>query len=379
MPPKTRKASIRGKEKAESPFICPVCDELIIDGSDGDPGQESIECEGKCLTWLHRKCAGLSRRAFEEATSSSAPFHCHQCRLDRQEEAITLLQMTLKELAKEIELLKLSRSPDETASSIKASKNGATDSSYAAATAKSIPAVNSTTSGNSTTSRLSKHSLESDRRSNVILLGIPECETGSSRLDRYNSDLNEVISTLSSVVNSINHYSIKDCLRLGKFVPDSRPRPVLVKMNSAGDVRNLLAKSGALQYPLRLKPDLSPEDRKIEQLLLKERWSLIQNGVERKSIKLRKNNLLVDSKHYGSVQSGKFELASAPKQAEKSCALECNELSGSSNQSPSDPPEDFDAEAPTKVTLGSVPPQTNTPPTQSIQGVLSHGGSSHSS
>lgn len=59
MPPKTRKASSRasnrGKEKDKSPFICPVCDEQIIDGTDEDPGQESIECEGKCLTWLCQK------------------------------------------------------------------------------------------------------------------------------------------------------------------------------------------------------------------------------------------------------------------------------------------------------------------------------------
>lgn len=91
-----------------------------------------------------------------------------------------------------------------------------------------------------------------------------------------------------------------------------------MKLNSLGDVRNLLARSGSLHYPLRLKPDLSPEDRKTEALLMKERWSLIQQGVERGSIKLRRNQLFVNNHLYGSVQSGKLELTSDTAQVNQS-------------------------------------------------------------
>ena len=59
--------------------ICPICEEPIVDGT-----HESIECEGMCKAWLHRRCAGLSKAAFEAATVSPDPFLCSHCRLAAQ-------------------------------------------------------------------------------------------------------------------------------------------------------------------------------------------------------------------------------------------------------------------------------------------------------
>jgi len=47
--------------------------------------------------------------------------------------------------------------------------------------------------------------------------------------------------------------------------------------------------------PIYIKPDLSPEERAKESILLKERWGLIQKGAERKQIKLRNGALFVDN------------------------------------------------------------------------------------
>ena len=44
--------------------------------------------------------------------------------------------------------------------------------------------------------------------------------------------------------------------------------------------------------PVRIKPDMSKEERHRESILLKERWSLIESGVPRESIKIR-NNLCI--------------------------------------------------------------------------------------
>ena len=54
--------------------LCPVCEELIVDGDEKTPGHDSIECEGLCKAWLHSGCAGLSKTAFEVAASSPDPF-----------------------------------------------------------------------------------------------------------------------------------------------------------------------------------------------------------------------------------------------------------------------------------------------------------------
>ena len=61
---------------------------------------------------------------------------------------------------------------------------------------------------------------------------------------------------------------------MGKYGQNRKPRPLLIKLVNRGDVRNVLARCGSVESPLRLKPDLNPVQRKIESLLLKERWAL---------------------------------------------------------------------------------------------------------
>ena len=50
--------------------------------------------------------------------------------------------------------------------------------------------------------------------------------------------------------------------------------------------------------PVIIKPDMSPHERKIESLQLKERWSLIQS---RESIKIRGHRLFIRNKLHGQV------------------------------------------------------------------------------
>ena len=117
--------------------------------------------------------------------------------------------------------------------------------------------------------------------------------------------MNRVTSVLSTLVSHINHNSISDCYRLGKFSPNKRPRPILIKLVNRGDVRNVLAMSGSVESPLRLKPDLDPVQRRTESFLLKERWALIQSG----DIKIRNNCLLVKREIVGSVVDGSYTTA----------------------------------------------------------------------
>ena len=66
---------------------------------------------------------------------------------------------------------------------------------------------------------------------------------------------------------------------------------------------SVLSKRSRLsQLPnISIKPDLSPKERDIESKLLKERRSLISNGVDSKLIKLRGNLIYVNNVKHGSV------------------------------------------------------------------------------
>ena len=151
-------------------------------------------------------------------------------------------------------------------------------------------------------------SREDDRKYNVLCFGIEECSE-TLRIDRLNSDLDKVTSLVSSLDSHVDKSSIRDSFRLGKFKKDSsNPRPILVKFTRSADAASILYKRGSITGPFVVKPDLSPEQRVVEKILLKERWSLIQSGVDRKDIKLRQGNIYVKNKKYGQVVDEKFSL-----------------------------------------------------------------------
>ena len=54
---------------------------------------------------------------------------------------------------------------------------------------------------------------------------------------------------------------------------------------------------------------MSPEERSIEAEFLKQRWSLIQSGIDRKFIKIKKASIYVSNKLYGSIKKLKFIMA----------------------------------------------------------------------
>ena len=77
------------------------------------------------------------------------------------------------------------------------------------------------------------------------------------------------------------------------------------------DVSAILANKKSLSSPFTIKSDMSPEERKIESILLKERWSLIQIGHNRKQIKLSSNRIFVNNQLYGEVINSVFKCHSS--------------------------------------------------------------------
>jgi len=77
---------------------------------------------------------------------------------------------------------------------------------------------------------------------NAVVYGIPECDTGTTKLERVKQDFCRVFDICSATVPFSNpNNSICDTVRLGKYFVDlAPPRPVLVKFNSTVYVSNLL-------------------------------------------------------------------------------------------------------------------------------------------
>ena len=100
----------------------------------------------------------------------------------------------------------------------------------------------------------------------------------------------------ASISVQVNPSQILDCYCLGKFKsPQTRPQPILVKLLRSIDVTAILANKWSLSSPLLIKLDMSPEERTTESTLLRERWSLIQAGNDRKKIKISNNHIYLNN------------------------------------------------------------------------------------
>jgi len=132
--------------------------------------------------------------------------------------------------------------------------------------------------------------------------------TKTAKPIRLEQDLQKIVSTFDEVKLPINNNSVKDFFRLRKYKPDAQhPQPILVKFLRSADASLVLSKGSSFKAPIHIKPGFTPEERKIENYLLKECWSLIQLGFERKRIKLRNKNIFIDNKLYGQYLNSEFQ------------------------------------------------------------------------
>ena len=148
----------------------------------------------------------------------------------------------------------------------------------------------------------------SDKKFNIVIYGIDECAKGTIRSERLESDFSKVVSVVSRINSNVHSQAIKDCFHLGKYDPQhKRPRPIMVRFIRTLDVSSILSKRSVLSPPINIKPDMFPEERLRDSILLKERWSLIiQSGISRSDIKIRKSHLYVKNKPYGQYQNSVF-------------------------------------------------------------------------
>ena len=290
--------------KRKKKQTCPICDEPIVDASEDNPGQDAIFCEGQCDDWLHRQCAGLSRPRFIEISKSKNPFYCPCCLLIRQSEEITLLRSQLSELHSEFCQFKNQFSQPIT----NVNTSCQTNHDKVNSNNKSLPVTPRHNFNSSSPVAPSQNSGSSlDRKFNLVVYGIPENPKGTSRYKCAQQDLQNISLILNKLESNVAS-SIRDCFRLGKYKDDlPRPRPLLAKLTESIDVVNILSKRNLLPTNVVIKPDMTQDQKFTQSILLKQRWELIQSGVNRKDVKISHSNIYVKGSKYGQVIDGTFK------------------------------------------------------------------------
>ena len=80
-----------------------------------------------------------------------------------------------------------------------------------------------------------------ERKFNLVLYGMDECSEGTARQERAEKDRKTAFKNHSIILPSLENYSIRDCIRIGKYSPNgTRPRPLFVKFHRACDVSTIL-------------------------------------------------------------------------------------------------------------------------------------------
>ena len=292
--------------------ICPICLDPIIDATEDTEGHEAIYCESTCNAWIHRQCAGLSQTLYKMLQEGEDPFYCPHCRLSIQENQLQELKSTIDNLTQEVTALKVPASPINEV----INPQGSSPKSQLDTQSNPVVSVTNRQTQSATTAKKfdkADDKAQGDRKFNVVIYGINECSKGTPRNERLTHDLDKVTSIVTEGENSINPLSIRDLLRLGKYRDQStKPCPILVRLTRTIDVSLLLSKAKSLSKDIRIKPDMSQEERLIESLLLKERWSLIQSGIEHKVIRIRYNKIFVQNKLHGQIINSSFILSQSP-------------------------------------------------------------------
>ena len=321
-------------------YTCPICQDPIEDSTARKPGQDSIHCDGRCKTWVHRGCAGLSQAAFKTVSQSGKSFLCPACRLDDQSHEIASLKHAVANLSQELAEIKSqlgkivpyvpslgsSTNPSD-ALEATSLETPLLPFSYSQALRQDKPHYQNSGSVNFNKGR--------ERKYNLIVFGLKESSKGTPKHVRNSNDQSSIATIFSSINESVNELSIRDYFRLGKY-DENRSRPLLVKLTRASDVSMILSGRSKLstQPGITIKPDLSREDRAIESVLLKERRSLIDSGTERRLIKIKGSVLYLNNKKYGSVTGTKFSLVSGNTASQNQPSLNPS-LSPLQSQSPS--------------------------------------------
>lgn len=135
-----------------------------------------------------------------------------------------------------------------------------------------------------------------DYKYRIKITGLPEinCNNFNSRCDSELKEVNDILVYLQ-----LSDLKVADLRRVGKFVSINKQRPLLVKFTSIWDVRKIISKVKLLKnyhkHKIFVTPDLSLSDREKEKAVLKARYILLTQRVDKSKLKIWNLKLFNDN------------------------------------------------------------------------------------
>jgi len=298
-------------KEGKSAYLCVTCNK--------NAEADCVECDW-CGQWEHRECAGLSKEELKVLYSinSNVKFFCKLCNpkveiafqffndMQKKQDLINnkvktieeTLSSTVSDLNSRLEQISNQLKQHPATHQQLAMQSSEANSQNQRSDPATVPTSNALTN-------VHKHS--ADRKFNVVIYGVKENPTGTARSTRAKSDIESCVQILKQTNDEINYQSIRDCIRLGRFDSSRpRPRPLLVKLSRVFDVTTVLYNRSKVTDGIQIKPDMNREEKLRESLLLKERWSLICSGIDKKLIKIRGSKLYVKGQLHGEITNSVF-------------------------------------------------------------------------
>ena len=95
----------RNKEGGQPPSNC---SNVIVEYNEeqGADGDDAIFCEGKCNSWIHRMCVGLSKMCYQELSEDDSPYFCPHCKINQQANEIAELKEVINSLTSDLKSIK---------------------------------------------------------------------------------------------------------------------------------------------------------------------------------------------------------------------------------------------------------------------------------
>ena len=309
MPPKKKTPSVD----------CNLCCRPISENRD-----EALQCEGHCRQTFHRYCAGVSVTHYKQFNSDSRPFVCLVCNQLLQNERVSQLASELERLKAELattkeQLAKVSAPCLTCFSSVPENEQRHESTNPVQGNTWTSVVNGGTKHRFPTTAKSDSHQeferaklVSSDQRKfNVVIYGIKECQKGTPRHVRTTNDTNSAGDIIQDICPNISNQAIRDTVRLGSYT-EGRNRPLLAKLNRSCDVLSILTSRQKLSQSntprVFIKPHQSPIERTTEATLLRQRKLLIESGTDKKDIRIRGNSIFVKKKKYGSASASDFKL-----------------------------------------------------------------------
>ena len=274
--------------------VCFVCDDKIKESNGKSKGQPALFCEGLHKRWAHAGCVDVSNELYLLLNECDSPWLCPQCvryaiasirdiaNLKAEVSQLSKLNSSLQNETNALVLKvaslesKLNELSQKSADSPNLGDTVTTPPIHASGEMNSPPISLVPQAQVKLQSPPYNSITRKERKFNLVVFGVDECPKGTPRSKHLESDEPVITTHIKGSIPSFTSLSIMDCYRLGRYSESStHPRAVLISLDRVSLVQQILSKCLSLSTNIiRIKPDLSPEDRHNVSIVLSERKSL---------------------------------------------------------------------------------------------------------